>query len=80
MLEKTGKVFSDKDRAKSISLSIANNHNVVILDDGFQDFSIKSNFSILCFSSKQLIGNGLTIPSGPLRKIYHQSKEQIVFL
>ena len=65
MLEKTGKVFSDKDRAKSISLSIANNHNVVILDDGFQDFSIKSNFSILCFSSKQLIGNGLTIPSDP---------------
>ena len=68
MLEKTGKVFSDKDRSKSISLSIANNHNVVILDDGFQDFSIKSNFSILCFSSKQLIGNGLTIPSGPLRE------------
>ncbi len=74
MLEKTGKVFSDKDRAKSISLSIANNHNVVILDDGFQDFSIKSNFSILCFSSKQLIGNGLTIPSGPLRENFSSIK------
>ena len=48
MLEKTSDVFSNGDRAKSISLSIANNHDVVILDDGFQDFSIKSNFSILC--------------------------------
>ncbi len=68
MLEKTGKVFSNKDRAKSISLSIAQNHDVMILDDGFQDFSIKSNLSILCFNSKQLIGNGFIIPSGPLRE------------
>ena len=53
---------------KSISLSIANNHNVVILDDGFQDFSIKKDFSIVCFNSRQLIGNGFLIPSGPLRE------------
>ncbi len=40
----------------------------VILDDGFQDHSIKKNFNILCFNQKQLIGNGLVIPSGPLRE------------
>lgn len=68
MLEKTGKIFSSKDRVKSIILSINHNHDVAILDDGFQDFSIKPDLSILCFNSKQLIGNGFVIPSGPLRE------------
>ena len=68
MLEKKGKVYTSKNRATSISLSINNNHNLAILDDGFQDFSIKPDLSILCFNSKQLIGNGFVIPSGPLRE------------
>jgi len=38
------------------------------LDDGFQDFSIKKDFSIICFNERQWIGNGFTIPSGPLRE------------
>ena len=42
--------------------------NVAILDDGFQDFSINKNFSIICFNEKQWIGNGFTIPAGPLRE------------
>ena len=36
--------------------------------DGFQDFTIRPNLSILCFNSKQLIGNGFVMPSGPLRE------------
>ena len=74
MLKETGKIFTSKNRAKSILLSIENNHDVVILDDGFQDFSIKTNLSIICFNSKQLIGNGLTIPSGPLRENFSSIK------
>jgi tetraacyldisaccharide 4'-kinase len=52
MLKMTGKIYT----------------HVVILDDGFQDFSIKSNFSILCFNSIQSVGNSFVIPSGPLRE------------
>ena len=37
-------------------------------DLGFQDFSINKNLSIVCFNEKQWIGNGLVIPSGPLRE------------
>lgn len=68
MLEKIGKVYTDKSREKAINNLISSNYNVAILDDGFQDYSIKKNFSILCFNSRQLIGNGFTIPSGPLRE------------
>ena len=74
MLKATGKVFTSKNRIKSISSSIEQNHNVAILDDGFQDFSIKPDLSILCFNSKQLIGNGFVIPSGPLRENFSSIK------
>ena len=40
----------------------------MILDDGFQDFSINKNLNIICFNGRQKIGNGQTIPSGPLRQ------------
>ena len=68
MLEKTGKVYVNKKRHDGIFLSAKDNHDVAILDDGFQDFSIEPNFSILCFNSRQMIGNGQVIPSGPLRE------------
>ena len=44
------------------------NFDTVIMDDGLQDYKIKKNISIACFHSNQLIGNGLVIPSGPLRE------------
>ena len=68
MLKETGRVFINSKRKDGINLSALNGHDVAILDDGFQDFSIRPNFSILCFNSKQMIGNGLVIPSGPLRE------------
>ena len=68
MLERMGKTFAAKERAEGIELLIKNNNNIAILDDGFQDSSIRKNFSILCFNQKQWIGNGFLIPSGPLRE------------
>lgn len=41
---------------------------MVILDDGLQDYKIKKNLSIVCFNNNQLIGNGMVLPSGPLRE------------
>ena len=63
-----GKVYQSKKRADAISEAIKNNANIVILDDGYQDDSIKKNLNIVCFNEKQWIGNGFLIPSGPLRE------------
>ena len=63
-----GPVYQNKKRIKAVEEAILNKANVAILDDGFQDFSIKKNLSIVCFHEKQWIGNGLIIPSGPLRE------------
>ena len=52
----------------AIESLIENKNDLAILDDGFQDFSINKNLSIVCFNQNQWIGNGFIIPSGPLRE------------
>ncbi len=61
-------LFLDKERSKAINDAEKKQHDIAILDDGFQDYSINKNLNILCFNSAQLIGNGKTLPSGPLRQ------------
>jgi len=63
-----GPVYRSKKRISAVEEAVQNNANIAILDDGFQDFSIKKDLSIICFNEKQWIGNGFTIPSGPLRE------------
>ena len=74
MLMKVGKTFTGKNRKKAINSLISSGYDVAILDDGYQDFSVKKDFSILCFNSKQLIGNGFIMPSGPLRESFTSIK------
>ena len=42
--------------------------DIIILDDGLQDYNIKKDLSIVCFNGNQLIGNGQVLPAGPLRE------------
>ena len=60
-------LISNVRRDKAILLA-ENEFNLAILDDGFQDYKIVKNMSIICFHHKQLIGNGYVFPSGPLRE------------
>ena len=68
LLKQKGKVYAFKSRIKSIKKLVEDKYELAILDDGFQDFSIKKDISILCFNSKQGVGNGMVIPAGPLRE------------
>ena len=60
-------LIAKKDRTHGIKDAIKSGFDTVILDDGFQDYKIRKNLNIICFS-KQLLGNGMLIPSGPLRE------------
>ena len=57
-----------KNRIESIRQAETSKYNIVLLDDGLQDYKIKKNLNIVCFNNYQLIGNGLVLPSGPLRE------------
>jgi tetraacyldisaccharide 4'-kinase len=58
----------NKNRSAGILEAEKMDFDMVILDDGFQDYKIKKNLNILCFNQNQLIGNGYVLPSGPLRE------------
>ena len=66
--KQTGPIYQNKKRIEAVKEAIQNKTNIAILDDGFQDFSINKNLSIVCFNEKHWIGNGLVIPAGPLRE------------
>jgi len=61
-------LFLNNQRSKAIYDAQEKKFDVAILDDGFQDFSINKNLNLLCFNNEQLIGNGWTLPAGPLRE------------
>ena len=48
--------------------AISQGYKMAIFDDGLQDISIKYDLEIVCFNNLNWIGNGLTLPSGPLRE------------
>lgn len=79
--KKISNLFVNSSRIKAIDQAIENKFDTIILDDGFQDYSVKKNLNILCFNEKQLIGNGHTIPSGPLRQNFNSIKDcQIIVI
>ena len=58
----------DKNRIAGIIKAEKLGFDTIILDDGLQDYKIHKTLSIVCFNQSQLVGNGLAIPSGPLRE------------
>tara|TARA_B100000929_G_scaffold102033_1_gene80626 strand:- start:6430 stop:7362 length:933 start_codon:yes stop_codon:yes gene_type:complete len=68
LIKKYNKILVSKKRADAINQAIEKKFNFAVLDDGYQDLSVKKNLSIVCFHGKQKIGNGHLIPSGPLRE------------
>jgi tetraacyldisaccharide 4'-kinase len=75
------KLFKDVSRVTSIKKAEIEEFDCVILDDGFQDSAIIKNLNIICFNEEQLVGNGMTLPSGPLRESLSSLKNsQIVVI
>ena len=81
LLRTRGKLFMSSTRIDAIKQAETENYEVAILDDGLQDNSINYDISLICFNNTNWIGNGLTIPAGPLREdIKNLKKYHHVFL
>ena len=74
LLSKNGTLFSDLKRITSLNKAVSKGFEVAIFDDGLQDSSIKYDMEIVCFNNLNWIGNGLTLPSGPLRESINNLK------
>ena len=75
LLKKNGKLFLSSNRIQAISEAEYQNYDVAIIDDGLQDKSILYDTRIVCFNNINWIGNGMTIPSGPLRENINKIKK-----
>ena len=74
ILENKGRLFRSKKRLLSLVEAADQGYEVAIFDDGLQDYSIDYDLIFVCFNDLNWIGNGFTIPSGPLRESFRNIK------
>ena len=74
LLESRGKLFTSLKRIEAINSAENKGYDVAILDDGLQDNSINYDLRFVCFNNINWIGNGFTIPAGPLRESVNNLK------
>ena len=75
LLEKYGKLFLSNKRVNAIKQAENEDYQIAVLDDGLQDKSVNYDVSFVCFNNINWIGNGMTIPSGPLREPLNSLKK-----
>ena len=79
-VSKNIKIIKKNSRLAALKEAERRKFNCIVLDDGYQDYSIHKNLSILCFNEKQLIGNGFTLPAGPLREPLNSVKRSHIII
>jgi len=68
LLEKNGRLFLSSKRIDALKQAQSQKYDIAILDDGLQDKTIDYDLSFVCFNNINWIGNGMTLPAGPLRE------------
>jgi tetraacyldisaccharide 4'-kinase len=62
-----------QDRVAGVKLAQLGGADMVFMDDGLQNPSVTKTVSFLMVDEEQGLGNGLTIPAGPLREPLHDA-------
>ena len=81
ILKKNGELFISRKRIDAIKQAENANYKVAIIDDGLQETKINYDIRIVCFNTINWIGNGMILPSGPLREnINNLKRYEHIFL
>jgi tetraacyldisaccharide 4'-kinase len=68
LLAKTAPTWVSKRRCAAVKLAIEAGADILLLDDGHQNHTIKKDISFMVVNAAQGFGNGRVFPAGPLRQ------------
>ncbi len=68
LLKKKTSLIISNSRKSAIYQGINQNFQILVFDDGLQETEIDFHIKLVCFKSKNWIGNGQLIPAGPMRE------------
>jgi tetraacyldisaccharide 4'-kinase len=68
LLAKHASTFISRNRGAGAQLAAEQGAELIVMDDGLQNPTVKPDLSLVIVDGEKGFGNGLTIPSGPLRE------------
>lgn len=77
LLARYGQVYIAKNRYQAVQAAQNDGAEVIIMDDGLQNFTVHKDYKILVLDGGTGLGNGYLLPAGPLREKFADLQSEI---